>query len=68
MSDQSTGNGSNPLNSTLHRLDLTLEQQTATAVSGLHLPTFSGKANEDVFDFLNKFKLPRSPYQTRIDA
>lgn len=48
---------SNPLNSTLQRLDLTLGQQTATAVSGLNLPTFSGKPLEDIFEFLTRFKL-----------
>lgn len=47
----------NQLDSTLKRLDATLEQQTATAVTGLNLPSFSGKAQEDVCEFLNKFKL-----------
>lgn len=46
-----------PLNATLQRLESTLEQHNATAVTGLILPTFSGKAQEDVFEFLNKFKL-----------
>lgn len=46
-----------PLNSTLQKLDLTLEQQTATAITGLNLPIFSGLANEDVNEFLSRFKL-----------
>lgn len=54
---QATGSSEGPLNSTLARLDSTLEQQTATTVTGLHLPTFSGKPFEDVTDFINRFKL-----------
>lgn len=47
----------NLLNQTLQRLDSTLEQQTATAVTGLKLPNFSGSNGEDIYEFLNKFKL-----------
>lgn len=45
------------LNSTLRKLDNTLEQQTAAAVSGMTLPIFKGQSNEDVHDFIRKFKL-----------
>lgn len=46
-----------PLDATLKKLDFTLEQQTATAISGMSLPSFSGSSHEDVHDFLAKFKL-----------
>lgn len=45
------------LNSTLRKLDSTLEQQTAAAVSSMNLPFFAGAAQEDVHEFLGKFKL-----------
>lgn len=48
--------GDSQLNSTLQRLDSTLEQQTATAISGLRLPSFSGLADEDIYDFIGQFK------------
>lgn len=47
----------NCLNATLEKLNSTFEQQTATAVSGLTLPQFTGLHNEDVHEFISKFKL-----------
>lgn len=59
MPDNQLGNSNedSPLNSTLQKLDSTLEQQTATAISSINLPTFAGLQNEDVREFLNRFKV-----------
>lgn len=42
---------------TLNKLSETLNQYTASTLSSISIPEFKGLPNEDVFDFLQRFKL-----------
>lgn len=45
------------LNETLQRLSASINQQAAASINSISLPEFSGLPNEDIYDFIERFKL-----------
>lgn len=45
------------LNQTLQMLSASINQQSASSINNLNVPEFSGLPNEDIYDFMKRFKL-----------
>lgn len=56
MADNQTNTSTSAAEMTMMRLADSIEQQVATSLTNLPIPQFGGNPNEDIFEFLTKYK------------